>query len=119
MSRQFTVFAWDPAKADANERKHGVGFDEATSVFLDDHALLIPDPDYAHDEERFLLLGSSARFRLLVVCHCYRENEHVIRLISARKATRHEAAQYLQQEAGNQQVRSQESPGEETPAEGS
>ena len=89
------VFAWDPHKADANARKHGVGFDEATSAFLDESALLIPDPDHSHDEDRFLLLGNSARFRLLVVCHCYREKEHVIRIISARKATRHEAAQYL------------------------
>ena len=88
MSVPFVVFAWDPAKATANERKHGVDFDEATSVFLDEQALLIPDPDHSRDETRFVLLGASAHARLLVVCHCYREKEHVIRIISARQATR-------------------------------
>lgn len=105
-----TVFAWDPYKADANARKHGVGFDEATSAFLDESALLIPDPDHSHDEDRFLLLGNSARFRLLVVCHCYREKEHVIRIISARKATRHEAAQYLSGTGTEKETGDQEGP---------
>lgn len=94
MPAPLTVFAWDPRKADLNELEHGVGFDEATSAFFDAQALLIPDPDHSQQEDRFVLLGASARFRLPVVCHCYREQAHVIRIISARKATRHEAAQY-------------------------
>jgi uncharacterized protein len=90
----FTVFAWDPVKADANERKHGVGFDEATSAFLDLCARVSPDPD-SIGEARFLLLGMSARHRALVVCHCYQEEEHVIRIISARKASPGEASHYF------------------------
>ena len=87
-------FTWDPRKARANERKHGVSFDEATTVFLDDDALLMADPDHSTDEDRFLLLGLSARLRLLVVCHCLREKGEVIRLISARKADKQERDQY-------------------------
>ncbi len=87
-------FEWDEAKAKANHRKHGVGFEEAKSVFLDDHAKLIPDPDHSSDEERFVLLGYSSSLKLLVVCHCYRAGDRVIRIISARKATRPEAKIY-------------------------
>lgn len=87
-------FTWDPRKAKANERKHGVSFDEAESVFLDDHALLAPDPDHSDDEDRFLLLGVSSKLRLVVVCHCLRESENLIRMISARKATKPERDQY-------------------------
>jgi uncharacterized DUF497 family protein len=87
-------FVWDQRKARENERKHGIGFDEAQTVFLDDNALLIGDPDHSEDEDRFLLLGLSARLRVLVVCHCYREKDDVIRLISARKADRQERQQY-------------------------
>jgi uncharacterized DUF497 family protein len=87
-------FTWDPRKARANERKHGISFDEASTVFLDDDALLMADPDHSTDEDRFLLLGLSARLRLLVVCHCLREQGEVIRLISARKADRPERDQY-------------------------
>jgi uncharacterized DUF497 family protein len=87
-------FTWDPRKAAANERKHGVTFDEATTMFLDDDALLMVDPDHSTDEDRFLLLGLSARLRLLVVCHCVREAGEVIRLISARKADKPERSQY-------------------------
>ena len=87
-------FTWDPRKAAANKRKHGVTFDEATTVFLDDDALLMADPDHSTDEDRFLLLGLSARLRLLVVCHCLREKGEVIRLISARKADKLERDQY-------------------------
>jgi uncharacterized DUF497 family protein len=87
-------FAWDPSKARANERKHGVSFDEAQTVFLDDNALLIADPDHSEDEDRFLLLGISARLRLLVVCHCVRESGDLIRLVSARKANKPERDQY-------------------------
>ena len=87
-------FEWDEAKAQANRKKHGVSFDEAKSVFLDDRARLMPDPDHSEDEERFVLLGYSAGLKLLVVCHCYRVEGRVIRLISARKATRQESVIY-------------------------
>jgi uncharacterized DUF497 family protein len=87
-------FEWDPKKDVANQRKHGVSFDEATTVFSDERALLIDDPDHSDDEERFILLGLSASLRTLVVCHCYREAEGVIRLISARKASRKERSEY-------------------------
>jgi uncharacterized DUF497 family protein len=87
-------FEWDPRKAAANERKHGVSFDEATTVFLDDNALLIQDPDHSDDEDRFLLLGLSARLRILVVCHCLRESGDVIRLVSARRANKAERDEY-------------------------
>jgi uncharacterized DUF497 family protein len=87
-------FEWDPRKAAANRRKHGVSFEEAATVFSDDRALLIDDPDRSAAEDRFVLLGISATLRVLVVVHCYRESEARIRLISARKATRSECAQY-------------------------
>lgn len=87
-------FTWDPAKAKANEHKHGVSFEEAKTVFFDDHARLSDDPDHSENEGRFLLLGISSRLRVLVVCHCYREHDSEIRLISARKATRRERQQY-------------------------
>jgi len=87
-------FASDPRKSLANRRKHGVSFEEASTVFLDEHALLRGDPDHSEDEERFILLGLSSRLRLLVVCHSYRSKDEVIRLISARRATRTERAEY-------------------------
>lgn len=85
---------WDPAKADANFRKHGVTFDDARSVFADDRARLIDDPDHSEDETRFILLGLSNTLRLLVVVHCYRAERNTIRIISARKAVAHEAKSY-------------------------
>ncbi len=87
-------FEWDPRKDAANRRKHRVGFDEARTVFYDELALLIVDPDHSADEDRFILLGRSAATRVLVVCHCYRESDEVIRLISARRANAKERAQY-------------------------
>ena len=87
-------FEWDSAKAAANRRKHGVGFEEARSVFSDERARLIADPDHSRDEDRFILLGLSAALRLLVVCHCCRGKDNVIRIISARKATVSEAKSY-------------------------
>ena len=87
-------FEWDPRKAAANLRKHGVNFAEAETAFYDDYATITDDPDHSDDEERFLLLGMSAGLRVLVVVHCVREAGSVIRLISARKATRSERAQY-------------------------
>ena len=87
-------FEWDARKAAANMVKHGVSFDEAKSVFVDEHAKLINDPDHSDDEERFVLLGISSALRLLLVCHCYRSEGAVIRIISARKATARESRFY-------------------------
>lgn len=87
-------FEWDPRKAAANLRKHGVSFSEAETVFSDEHGLLIDDPEHSLDEDRFILLGVSATSRLLVVVHCYRAGDQVIRIISARKADRFERRQY-------------------------
>jgi len=87
-------FEWDPRKAADNLRKHGVSFEDAESVFADERARLIDDPDHSGDEDRFLLLGLSSSLRLLVVAHCYREAGGVIRIISARKATREEQRFY-------------------------
>ena len=85
-------FEWDERKNTANQRKHGISFEEAQTVFYDDRALLIGDPEEM--EDRFLLLGLSLALRTLVVCHCYREQDNLIRIISARKANRAERAQY-------------------------
>jgi len=87
-------FEWDPAKEQANRRKHKVSFQEAESVFADEHARLLDDPDHSEGEDRFVLLGLSSRFRVLVVVHTYRGNKDVIRIISARRATRAERAYY-------------------------
>ena len=86
-------FEWDERKNGINRRKHGVSFEEAATVFLDEQALLIPDPDHSGSEDRFVLLGLSAHLRTLAVCHCCRE-ERIIRIISARKAARKERDQY-------------------------
>ncbi|HMO52571.1 MAG TPA: BrnT family toxin [Kiritimatiellia bacterium] len=87
-------FAWDKAKAEENIRKHGVTFEEASTVFADENARLKHDPDHSQTEDRFLLLGFSAKLRMLIVCHAYRENDEVIRIISARRATPNERRQY-------------------------
>ena len=87
-------FEWDPAKSAANARKHGVTFAEAESVFADEHALLIDDPDHSDAEDRFVLLGLGAKLRVLIVVHCYREDDAVLRIISARKATKPEQRRY-------------------------
>jgi hypothetical protein len=87
-------FEWDDAKDRANRKKHGVSFEEAQSVFLDDNARLVDDPDHSLDEDRFILLGLSSRLRTLVVCHCLRQRGNVIRIISARKADRSERSTY-------------------------
>lgn len=86
-------FEWNDRKAAANRRKHGVTFEEARTVFFDENALLIPDPEHDESEERFVLLGLSSALRALVVCHCHRRGT-TIRIISARKATRPEREQY-------------------------
>ncbi len=87
-------FEWDDRKAAANLRKHGVGFDEAKSVFVDENAKLIDDPDHSEVEDRFVILGLSSALRLLLVCHCYRSDGNVIRVISARKASAKESKSY-------------------------
>ena len=87
-------FVWNPRKSAANAHKHGVTFPEAETVFLDEEALLTADPDHSDQEDRFVLLGLSVRLRALIVCHCYREQDAVIRIISARKADRQERALY-------------------------
>jgi uncharacterized DUF497 family protein len=87
-------FEWDPAKATTNLKKHGVSFEDAQTVFSDEHARLIDDPDHSQEEDRFVLLGLSLSLRLLVVAHCYRAAGDVIRIISARKATRSEVRSY-------------------------
>lgn len=88
------VFEWDTNKAISNQKKHHVSFEEAQSVFQDPNALLIADPDHSIEEDRFILLGISKKTKILVVCHCYRSNDEVIRIISARKATMFESKQY-------------------------
>jgi uncharacterized protein len=87
-------FEWDSTKAQVNLRKHKVSFEDAQSVFSDEHALLIDDPDHSQEEDRFVLLGLSHSLRLLVVVHCYRVEGRVIRIISARKADRDEQSIY-------------------------
>jgi len=87
-------FVWDPKKDETNQKKHGVSFDEAQTVFFDENAIEFYDPDNSDEEDRFLLLGLSFRLRVLVVCHCHRESQEVIRIISARKATRKERSHY-------------------------
>ena len=88
-------FAWDSAKAASNLKKHGVMFAEAATVFEDLNALQIFDPEHSAEEDRFVILGMSNRLRILVVCHCYRENDEQIRIISARKANPQEVEQYI------------------------
>jgi uncharacterized DUF497 family protein len=85
---------WNATKAALNKKKHHVSFDEAKTVFFDENAIVIDDPEHSDDEERFLILGISKVTRLLVVCHCFRHDDHVIRIISARKATKRESMQY-------------------------
>ncbi|MBI4710154.1 MAG: BrnT family toxin [Nitrospirae bacterium] len=86
-------FEWDRNKNSQNKKKHGISFEEGQTVFVDENALLLHDPDHS-EEDRFILLGLSSSRRILVVCHCYRKNDEAIRIISARKATRSEQKQY-------------------------
>ena len=87
-------FEWDPKKAVANLRNHGVSFEDAKTVFADESARLIDDPDHSVDEDRFILPGLSSSLRMLVVCHCYRADGNLIRIISARKAEGRERNSY-------------------------
>jgi len=86
-------FEWDEHKNLSNQKKRGISFDEAKSVFSDSFGRLISDPDHSEDEERFILMGMSSQLRLLIVCHCER-HPNVIRIISARKADKSERKQY-------------------------
>ena len=88
------TFEWDPPKAAANLEKHQVSSKEAKSVFFDEFAVQFFDSDHSSDEERFLMLGMSSGAKLLIVCHCERERGEIIRIISARKATKRESAFY-------------------------
>nr|DAW47415.1 MAG TPA: ribonuclease toxin [Caudoviricetes sp.] len=87
-------FEWDPKKDAINIRKHKVSFEEAKTVFYDDNARIIADPDHSETEDRFIILGLSQSLKLLVVCHCYRTQDEIIRIISARKATKNESKSY-------------------------
>ncbi|MFO7730828.1 MAG: BrnT family toxin [Spirochaetia bacterium] len=90
----YIQFEWDKIKSETNAQKHNVSFEEAKTVFYDPDAMLIHDPDHSDDEDRFVIMSISQYLKLLVVCHCYRSNEEVIRIISARKANRDEIKQY-------------------------
>ena len=87
-------FEWDRKKAALNARKHGVSFEEAQTVFYDEDAIEFFDPDHSDREDRFIMLGLSFKLRLLVVCHCVREGQSIIRIVSARRATHYEAKSY-------------------------
>jgi hypothetical protein len=87
-------FEWDSRKATSNLAKHGLSFEEAKTVFWDKYARLIHDPDHSESEDRFILMGMSYKMNIVIVCHSYREDDQVIRLISARKATKKEQTYY-------------------------
>jgi uncharacterized DUF497 family protein len=87
-------FTWDERKSRENKRKHKVSFEEAQTAFLDENAIRFFDPDHSQDEDRFLMLGMSFTLRILVVCHCYRQDDSVIRIIAARKADKQEQSDY-------------------------
>ncbi len=88
-------FEWDEKKNDLNIKKHNMDFIEASSVFFDSNAIMFDDPEHSDDEDRFILLGMSSLTNICIVCHCYRENDTVIRIISARKATQKESGRYV------------------------
>ena len=90
----FLRFEWDERKNASDRRKHRVSFEEARTAFLDDNARVIPDPDHSEGEDRFVLIGFSISLRVLVVCHCYRQTEEIVRIISARRADQNETRQY-------------------------
>ena len=87
-------FQWDEKKSKANKKKHGVSFEEAQTIFFDENAIEFFDPAHSGKEDRFLMLGISSRLRILVVAHCYRSRQGIIRIISARKATKKECNVY-------------------------
>jgi len=87
-------FTWDNRKNKANAKKHGVSFEEAQTAFYDEQSVVFFDPDHSDNEDRFILLGISFKLRVPVVCHCFREDETVVRIISARKADKVEESDY-------------------------
>lgn len=88
-------FEWDEDKNKINQKKHEIDFNEASSVFFDEKAILFDDPEHSEHEERFLLLGMSETTKICIVCHCYRTSDTIIRIISARKATKKEIERYV------------------------
>jgi len=90
----YLKFEWDKKKEKANLKKHGVSFEEARTAFYDELAIQFFDPDHSDDEDRFILLGTSYKLNTLVVCHCFRVDEMIIRIISARKADKAELEAY-------------------------
>jgi uncharacterized DUF497 family protein len=89
------IFEWDNRKNASNKRKHGISFEEAQTVFFDEKAIEFDDPEHSIQEERFILLGLSQSLKVLIVCHCFRSEEDIIRIISARKATKKEQDVYF------------------------
>jgi uncharacterized DUF497 family protein len=87
-------FDWNPTKASSNQKKHGVTFEEATSVFFDEYATQFFDDKHSQEEDRFIMLGMSIKARVLIVCHCERGEGETIRIISARRATARERTYY-------------------------
>jgi uncharacterized DUF497 family protein len=88
------VFDWNETKSASNAKKHGVTFDEAQSVFYDENAIQFFDPEHSEEEDRFILLGTSFKSKTVVVCHCFKEEETKVRIISARKADKDEQQAY-------------------------
>lgn len=88
-------FEWDENKNRINRKKHGISFEEAETVFEDEAAILFDDPDHSAEEERFLIIGTSRTEKICIVSHCYRGADDIIRIISARKATKREQNVYL------------------------
>ena len=88
------IFEWDDTKNEINLKKHGIDFDEAKTVFYDERGIVFDDPDHSTDENRFIILGRSINSNICMVCHCFRKDDEVIRIISARKATRKEVDRY-------------------------
>ena len=91
---KYLVFEWDKKKEKANIKKHGISFEDARTSFYDEHAIQFFDPDHSNDEDRFILLGTNHKLKTLVVCHCFREAEALVRIISARKADKDELDAY-------------------------
>lgn len=87
-------FSWDENKNYANKKKHGLSFEEAKEVFGDENAILFDDPDHSFEEDRFLIIGAIKSTKICIVSHCYRDDDNVIRLISAREATKNEKRMY-------------------------
>lgn len=88
------IFHWDSKKEKNNIKKHNISFEEARTIFFDENAIQFFDPDHSDEEDRFILLGMSYRLRVLIVCHCFKESDTLIRIFSARKANKDEEQEY-------------------------